>query len=121
MGKLAKPSIQRIYTDSHLYWLVGMYEGEGCFYINPEGRPSCNISSCDYDIIEKIQEITRANAKISHTVRHDPNHKDKFQMTLSAVDSVILMKTLLPYMGQRRRYKIYDILMKCKPIYHLEM
>lgn len=107
-------------TDLELAWLAGLLEGEGCFSVQEQERPSGKVyyqakircSMTDEDIIRRLHELVpQANV---YERRFDlMNEKWKKQWSWELCkkqDCIDLAKLLYPFMGIRRRIAIDKIL-----------
>lgn len=95
-------------TTNELYWLAGMYEGEGSFVPGPPSRPNvprATLVSTDHDVIQKVAALT-PGAIITSVPSRDPRHKDKWRIVIYGPRAVALMLKLRPLMGKRRQAAI---------------
>lgn len=109
-------------TNEQLYYLVGILEGEGCFYIRKTkvwriktkaykilSLPVIQLKMTDKDIVEKTALIAGCrkvcNASISGSSR-----KPAYVWALTGSKAIELMKLVQPLMGNRRSNKIIEIL-----------
>nr|BDD47446.1 hypothetical protein 22 [Pelagibacteraceae bacterium] len=92
-------------------WAAGVFEGEGTIYIL-KCRPSCanlQISMCDLDILERIQNLFGGN--IYQKKKQKPHHKPIWTWQLSkSKDIVNTLTKLIPWFGHRRAYKALNTL-----------
>lgn len=94
--------------DGDLYWLAGLLEGEGSFgyHLNGgrrSGRISIQIGLTDLDVIERVAILF--NRKVyCHKKRQ--NRKQSYSTFLTGPEAVILMRSLTPLMGNRRKNQI---------------
>ena len=97
------------------YWLVGLLEGEGCFGITPPRRykgstyryPKIVVQMTDEDVVRRIAGLF--STRYCQLARKPP-HKNVFSCAISGARAADLMRELLPYMGERRRRRIDEIL-----------
>jgi hypothetical protein len=96
-----------------IYWVAGIIEGEGCFYINkhqksPQTR--IEVKMTDKDIINRLQQITKLGL-IYHVPTDSTRHKDCYEWRVNKQPDVIgLLMTIYPLMGKRRQAKIRECL-----------
>lgn len=85
-------------------WLVGLWEGEGCFYLTSAAKnkyPAMSIEMNDEDIIKRCADLME---KPYHNTKHNTS-----RMTLSGRGAVPWIKLMKPYLGKRRQAKIVEI------------
>ena len=98
---------------NELYWLAGILEGEGSFYIRTlsgHRYPTVLVKMTDRDIINRVKDITNLGTIcIKKTLNQ--NHKDCYQWQVAkTADAVAVMKLVLPLMGERRSQRIKELL-----------
>lgn len=112
-----------IYSDADLLWLAGLWEGEGCFSYNGYGYVLCMIRMTDEDIINHVASLLNRWLPV-HGNRERPINvkkyaartpkgevaKDAFGVTITHRRALQLMMLLRPYMGERRRARIDELL-----------
>lgn len=98
-----------------LYWLAGMLEGEGSFYIytkknqlKPKSYPELTFQSTDHDVTFRVASIM--NARISRVVPYNSSKLRSFKVRLCADKAAQWMMTLYTLMGTRRKAKIKEVL-----------
>jgi hypothetical protein len=98
-------------------WVAGYLEGEGCFFwityqtekYGPYHYPRIACSSTDRDVLEQLAEYTGVG-RVWGPQDRGPN-KPIWHWTVSkGKEAAALMRALYPYMGQRRRAKIDEVL-----------
>lgn len=100
--------------ENDLYWLAGMFEGEGTFGISQPRNHNKNrsarlaIGGTDRDVMEKVASLIGGNVRTSPDPR--PNRKTMYNIEIYGVKAEKWMKTLLPLMGERRSARIQEIL-----------
>ena len=114
-------------TLEEVAWLAGLWEGEGCWYINPERKWWSNqrqkyytssayirmsLGMTDRDVVERVAAIMDGR-KVRHEYRSkkNPNHKDMYWMQLQGAAAYRWTMHMKPYLGERRKHKI-DWIMK---------
>lgn len=93
---------------SDLFWLVGLWEGEGCFYLTNasyEGKkntyPAMSIEMNDEDIIKRCADLMeKPYAATNHGT---------FRLTSSGKKAAPWIYLFYPYLGKRRQEKITSV------------
>lgn len=99
-----------------LAWAAGLLEGEGCFtWLN--GYPTITIEMTDKDVIERYAALFPTKRKRKVMQRPNKNYigsgtprLDSFRYEFSGPQAVSVMFMLWPFMGERRRAKIEEII-----------
>ena len=100
-------------------WFCGLFEGEGCFYVQKSkgGKdnrisyryPKMQINMTDRDVLERVAEITSISTIYKRKPR--PRRKQQYSWYVNrTADVLALMKQMLPHMGERRSAKIEELL-----------
>lgn len=101
-----------------LYWLAGIVEGEGCFYIRrctqtrASGkryvyhRPYVMVNMTDKDVVQRAADIFGNACSSSGKCK---SGKQKWGTGCQGVNTLYWMQTLYPIMGTRRRTKIREL------------
>ena len=106
-------------SSFELGWVVGLLEGEGCFFVNTCGTPKygpyayARVAVCmtDRDVLERLQEVTGIGRLERIRARKDPKHKPISQWVVCRNQEAIdLMVAVYPHMGARRQAKIREVL-----------
>ena len=102
-------------SSNDLAWLSGWLEGEGCFHIgrqiNGQHRFVVEGVSADLDVIERAHQIAgvgyvRAKKK-SGSKGHIRSNRTIYSWRVEKrADVIPLLKSLYPFMGERRREAI---------------
>lgn len=98
--------------ETDLAWLAGLLEGEGSFYLktkNGKHVPAIGLAMTDADIVERAGDLM-GTRKAYTRPRRQPGWKDQTEIRITGKRAAELMRTLLPYMGERRRATIAEIL-----------
>lgn len=104
---------------AEIAWVAGVLEGEGYFGLIPkktkspehywEVRIQCNMT--DEDVIRRLHELTGLGAVRGPLPVQKDHHKPAFSWTVNRRSEVIcLLNQIRPWMGQRRKARIDDIL-----------
>lgn len=99
-------------SDFGLGWLVGLLEGEGHFSYS--GTQQLVLGMTDEDIVLKykafIEDILQTDKPLHLIVTHTGRSADltMFTIRLYGANARAIMRLVVPYMGQRRRAKIWQ-------------
>jgi hypothetical protein len=105
--------------DFELGWVVGLLEGEGCFFITrrtkgpygPYLYARVTVCMTDRDVLERLQRTTGVGTLEKTRARKDPEHKPISQWIVCRHQEAIeLMVAVYPFMGTRRQAKIREVL-----------
>jgi len=98
-----------------LYWLAGMMEGEGSFYLagkknqkTPNYYPELTVQTTDYDVAMRISNIM-CN-RLTKVKPYNYSRKQSYKVRLSSTRAIQWMMTLYPLLGNRRQEKIREII-----------
>lgn len=100
-------------TELELAWLAGLLEGEGSFVPPPPSdpnRPRISIEMTDRDIVRRVATMFELAYVQSRRYETKVNWKQSFCVILRGQRAVSLMKRLYPYMGERRKKRINEII-----------
>lgn len=106
------------WDDRDLYWIAGLLEGEGCFYLttrrNSDGSPRPLLSvlcqMTDEDVIERLAELI-GFGNVNRREPKQSNWKPVWTWQCSDVERLLpLLTALRPIMGARRADKIDQML-----------
>ncbi len=93
-----------------LYWLAGLLEGEGCFYLNkrPNVYIRIDLRMTDADIVYRAATIMGVHRVFTIAPRELNGRPRKLQygLTMGSRRAAAWMMTLWPLMGARRQRKI---------------
>jgi hypothetical protein len=96
------------------YWLAGLIEGEGCFYLNTgQGKPKIQVKvkMTDEDVIRRIHSITNLGSVNGPYSNGDAKWKQVYVWTINRqADAAAFMMTIYPLMGIRRQSKMKELL-----------
>lgn len=89
-------------------WLVGILEGEGCFYKRP-GGPSgdlqIGLQMTDKDVVDKVAEVWSKSPRSLRQSKR-PNRKFVYTIRLYGRRAAKLMQSIRSLMGERRQGQI---------------
>ena len=86
-------------TETEIAWLAGWLEGEGCFSMGGS-TPKIHVVNTDLDVVEKASRLM--NGKVVKCKMTNPKLKQQYRIVIYGIKAVIIMKEILPFMGQRR-------------------
>lgn len=93
-----------------LIWLAGWLEGEGCFcFHKSNGSTTVEAGSTDLDIIRKVARLVDGRIENCTSYRKS-NRKPFYRVRIFGTKSEKLMRSVLPFMGERRTAKILELL-----------
>lgn len=99
-------------SEIELAWLAGLLEGEGSFCKAPpseSNRPRISLQMTDKDVVEKVAKMF--GVAYMYPRRHvGTTWKQCFQVVLRGKRAIELMKHLYPYMGERRKSRIDEVI-----------
>ena len=100
-------------------WLAGLIEGEGYFTVTKRPKypkavyPAVGLAMTDGDVVARAAGMMRAisgsDANV-RTRRHGLSTKPMYAVSFCGSYAVPIMRTLLPFMGQRRKARINELL-----------
>ena len=101
-----------------LMWLSGFLEGEGCFtYTSMKTTkrrykyPKIEVRNTDKDVMARAQHLIGGRSLYEHRdKRFAGRAKLLYSATVSGPKALALMTDLYPYMGERRRNRIEELL-----------
>ena len=99
-------------SDVEIAWGAGLVEGEGCFTWHSEGRhPYFLMDMADKDVLEKFQQVfPEVKLRGPYTHKSKPKNKPRYRVDAFGPKALTLMKTIYPYMGERRKLKMDEFL-----------
>jgi len=103
-----------VVSDVDIAWLAGILEGEGSFWMSTNhvgGKvyryPKVVVGMTDRDIIERVAGLIGGSV---YDMPRQPGRKAAFRAQVSGVKAAEWMRRLYPWLGERRRAKIDEIL-----------
>ena len=99
-------------TDEEIAWVAGVLEGEGCFRNQKNYSALVSVAMCDKDVLDRLKELTGlGNVTGPYLPKDAPdNWKPSWQWNVGVRQEVrVLLETIYPWMGERRRQKIDDL------------
>jgi hypothetical protein len=106
-------------NEFELGWVAGLLEAEGAFYpvefrtpkYGPYRYGRVSVVLTDLDVLERLRALTGVGNIAGPVVRENPNHKPIWQWKVSKnKESITLMRAVYPWMGERRRARIDEVL-----------
>lgn len=105
-GLKREQTLKGQWTVAELAWVAGILEGEGSFYVGPGGR-KLTVEMKDLDIIKRVQ-VLLGGGRMYH--RADGMHA----LTIARCrDLVLLLPTIMPWLGERRTVQASKLLAEC--------
>ena len=99
-------AIGQRYTD--IVWAAGLFEGEGCIYINPTRiYVQLILNMTDLDVMERLVNVAGyGNLRGPHILK---GLKPSWRWTVAKKTEVIrILKMFLPHFGKRRAEKAIE-------------
>lgn len=93
-----------------LYWLAGLYEGEGHFCYSKSGSPRMQLKMTDEDIIARARSLIYSDAKIFIKQHENPKFKTSYTIAIHGMLAIQWMMTLYILMGRRRKEQIREVI-----------
>lgn len=99
-------------------WLAGLLEGEACFCMRKprpgQKSPAIQVGMTDEDTIARVAALFkrkyREDLSPYRVNRSGGNYKRVFLTAVAGQDAVAIMREVYPFMGERRRAKIREII-----------
>ena len=94
-------------TDSELFWLAGLLEGEGSFMAPSPSEPfspSVRVEMTDRDVIERAADLLGAE-RIRTKTAHRAHWADVYEAEVRGEKALPVLRTILPLLGERRSAK----------------
>ncbi len=96
-------------------WAAGLFEGEGCIYIEQNRYVRLVLSSTDRDVLDRFQSVFGGSIYFhkgkAAEGRRALNHKPLWAWRMGrAADVEVVLRAILPHMGKRRSAKIHEAL-----------
>ena len=99
-------------------WLAGLLEGEGSFMMSRStvaGKvyyyPKIVVCMTDKDVVERAALLLSNNSVYRVPLsKNGVSKKLQYRAQVSGIKAALLMKELLPLMGERRSAKIQEVL-----------
>jgi hypothetical protein len=105
-------------AECDLAWLAGLLEGEGCFTATrADGHtyPVIKLQMCDYDVVRRAASLMGVVRLETREPRYE--HWDRtYVAQLSGQRAAQWMRTLRPFMGERRSRAIEFALARYEPV-----
>lgn len=101
-------------------WLAGLLEGEGCFYLDRNGSyayPAVALKMTDRDIVERAalmvpgpRKAEGLGATVNPAKPSQAGAKGLWRWQVRGTKAVEVMRTVRPYMGERRGAKMDELI-----------
>lgn len=101
----------------NIQWIAGLLEGEGCFSVKSKTHGTilstiqvqCHMT--DEDVIKRLHTISGCGtAHGPYSNGPKKHYKPRFMWRVSGKPAYLLIKELLPHMGERRTAKMEGLL-----------
>lgn len=101
-----------------LMWLVGIFEGEGCFSKSGKpneigGSPVIKVAMTDLDVMQRVHRLTGCTSKLRTVVPKSkiPGkvYKLQYGAEIKGQRAIAWMFMVYPFMGQRRQGRIREV------------
>ena len=96
-------------TTKDIAWIAGLIEGEGCFS-QTKGSITAQLSMTDEDIVRRSGGLVKAPSIGVHNSQVRNGRKVSYRWTLCGTPAASWMMTIYPFMGERRRTRIRELL-----------
>lgn len=98
-------------VEADLYWLAGILEGEGCFYLRTTNerykRAAIRLSMTDKDIVQRVRDIVGYGNVNTAVLK---SGKTTYVWSIQGSHAVQVMRKIKFIMGKRRLAKIKEVL-----------
>lgn len=109
-----------------LLWVAGLIEGEGTFSVIRNKRkrfiyPAVSVVMTDKDVLDRLASVVghgKIRERHSQQLRDNPHYKRQYVWTLVGSKAEHLMLQIRPWMGERRRDRIDEVLAECAKVRH---
>lgn len=104
-----------LFCNENIAWLAGLIEGEAWIgtHTSSRGRKQLRveIAMTDRDVLERAQEIAGGSlTERKSPSLTKPNKKPMYRLSWYTAQAERLLLAIRPYMGERRRQRIDDVL-----------
>lgn len=104
-------------NQTELGWIAGYLEGEGSFRLTSKGGIAAKVASTDGDVVKRAAMLM--GSKRVHGPYLYPSQrlskKPYYSCETYGAGCVVLMRSILPLMGERRKAKIEALLRDYRP------
>ncbi len=100
----------KISKEQKWAWIAGLLEGEGCFYWSErQHQIIIEVSMTDEDVLRKLHEWSGLGNVYGPYQKKKGNKLVWYWKVSRFEHTPIIIKGVLPYMGERRRAKIIEL------------
>jgi hypothetical protein len=108
-----------IYDDHDIQfaWAAGLFEGEGCISLSRSNKGDhvrdvrLTVVNTDLDVLERFQATIGRGSISEMNSKSNLGSKQRWQWRLSRqVDVALLLRRMMPFLGQRRAAKARAVL-----------
>lgn len=96
-------------------WFIGMFEGEGSIVLR---KPNADVKkhsvvisivSTDLDVINKVYKVIGHGSVTGPYDRGNPKWKVSYRWGMNSASEIdTLLKSMLPYLGERRKFRAIE-------------
>lgn len=102
-------------SEADIAWIAGLFEGEACFdcHTNPSGKkyPRIRIEMNDRDVIERVKSLIPKSGEVCSREGKKAQHSKTYTLRICSRESVEeTLNLIYPYMGERRKKRIEELL-----------
>jgi len=111
-GRSAFPEevVMNDYDDADVAWVGGLFEGEGCVYIEPSHRVHLEVRMTDEDTIRRLHAVVGCG-NVTWQPTTNPRHQSTWRWrTSDAWEVRRILNLIRPWLGQRRGAKADEAL-----------
>lgn len=96
--------------DTDIAWIAGLFEGEGSITI-VNNVVRVTIQMTDLDILQRVQDVF--GGRIYSCSKQVDHHKDSWKWTITSTKEALeFIQLIYPYLGNRRKTKADEALVK---------
>jgi hypothetical protein len=98
---------------SHIEWIAGFLEGEGCFTMTGKPSPRIIVMGGDKDVLDRLAEWAGCGRVSGPMKTRSDSHTPMWCWNKSGPEAADLMRAIRPFMGARRQARIDEVLDLC--------
>ncbi|MCK4816298.1 hypothetical protein KA005_11065 [bacterium] len=96
--------------ENEFFWLVILWEGEGCFRAHRGYYPNMCIQMTDVDVIQRAAKSFRKSDKVHKTIHWRSRKRPLYRFDINGKEAIGWMRRMYPHMGRRRKKQIENAL-----------
>jgi hypothetical protein len=93
--------------ESEIAYLAGLLEGEGWFALSDSGHARIQLNMTDRDVVQEFARLVDSDSVLAY---ERPGRKVIYRVNLVGEKAVALMNAIYPFMGERRKARIDEVL-----------